>query len=352
MRATQSEERSAEIADPTNPVAAILKGREVSALDDDAALLSFYSTRSRASILTEDPAYSQKPEIVNRTAEASADVRSGELVFLEAIPKERLLGEKGIRSCFAVTPPCLVDFDVAWFCSLCLAARSLEDVNEILHMLYDGLGANACLLAQFGANRRRPTFQFVIDGPPGLAAEITSRRLTDDAIMVACQQRVFGFLWSDLERIIEMTDKRRETLAIYAAHGLHEGFTIPLSVPGEPRGFCSFGWSNPHDLTLDIMSILLIAAPALFETVRRLRGMWIVNREKLELTPRQIDCLVGVSRGLNDMQIAHELGISVQTVHDHLEEARKRYGAHKRTDLLVKAIRSGELPWSRITRSQ
>ncbi len=352
MPVMQIEHRRSDTAIPESPESAVWQDGKVKGLDNGPGFPNFYSTRSRASILTEDPANSRKPEIAKRTAEASADVRHGELVFLKVLPKERLSGERGIRSCFAVTPPRLGDFDVAWFCGLCLAARSLEDVNDILRMLYDGIGANACLLAQFGANRRRPTFQFVIDGPPGLAAEITSRRLSDDAIMVACQQRVFGFVWSDLERIIEMTDKRRETLAIYAAHGLHEGFTIPLSVPGEPRGFCSFGWTDPHDLTVDIMAILLIAAPALFETVRRLRGMWIVNHEKLELTPRQIDCLVGVSRGLNDMQIAHDLGISVQTVHDHLEEARKRYGAHKRTDLLVKAIRSGELPWSRITGSQ
>ena len=283
---------------------------------------------------------------------APADIRNGEPVFLETIPKDRLLGEQGIRSCFRVTPPRLGDFDINWFCNLCLAARGLEDVNEILHMLYDGIGANACLLAQFGINRRLPTFRFMIDASPALATQIASRRIVDDAVMVACQQRVFGFAWSDLERIIEMTDKRRETLAIYASHGLHEGFTIPLTVPGEPRGFCSFGWEDPQDLTLDIMAILLIAVPALFETIRRLRGMWTVYRGKLELTPRQIDCLVGVARGLNDAQIAHELGISVETVHDHLEIARKRYGAHKRTDLMVKAIRSGELPWSRITGSQ
>ncbi len=218
-------------------------------------------------------------------------------------------------------------------------------------MVYSGVGSKVCLLAQIGPTRFLSSFHLPVDVPDALATAIVSRPMADDAVMTACKQRVLAFAWSDLERIIEMNDRRRETLAIYASYGLHEGFTIPLAVPGEPRGFCSFAWEDPPDLTLDVMAILILAAQCLYETARRVLGLWVEHRECLGLTPRQIDCLAGVACGLNDAQIAHELDISVPTVHDHLEVARKRYRAHKRTDLVVKALRSGELPWSRITGS-
>lgn len=286
--------------------------------------------------------------------DAAADLhgRGRKPAFIPQVDGDRMRRAQRLRSCFSAPSPRLGDFDASWFSNLCLAARNLEDVHDILRMVHAGLGSKACVLAQIGPTRFLSSFQLLVDVPDALATAIVSRPMADDAVMTACKQRVLGFAWSDLERIIQMNERRRETLAIYASYGMHEGFTVPLSVPGEPRGFCSFAWEDPRDATLDVMAIIVLAAQCMFETARRVLGLWVERRERLELTPRQIDCLAGVACGLNDAQIAHELGISVETVHDHLEVARKRYGAHKRTDLMVKAIRSGELPWSRITGSR
>ena len=253
-----------------------------------------------------------------------------------------------LKSCFRSAQPTLASFDLDWFRTLCLAARNLDQVHLILRMLHEGLGASAAALVNIGPTRYAPIFELLVGVPGSLRKAIKARRVIDDPMMVACEQRVLGFAASDLERVIDMNDRRRATLAIYEAHGLQDGYTIPFCVPGEPRGFCSFGFADPEQLTLEVMGVISLASAMMFETARRVLGMWIEHRLPFELTERQIDCVAGVARGLNDNQIAWQLGIGVETVHDHLEAARKRYGAHKRTDLAVQAIRAGDLHWNKI----
>ena len=254
-----------------------------------------------------------------------------------------------IRSIFTRHRPRLADLDVDWLVALGLAAESLDHVETLLRMVMEGVGATGCILVQVGHTRPDSLFEIQVDCPLDLVRDIKSRKVTDDAIMIACEQRALGFRWSDLERVIEMNDRRRETLRIYAAHGFVDGYTVPLSVPNEPRGFASFGYTDADDLTYQQTSIIQLAAPLLFEVARRVQGHWREHRVPLGLSQRQTECVTLVAQGLSDAQIARKMGISVETVHVHLDVAKKRYGAKKRVDLVVKAIRSGDLHWERIT---
>lgn len=242
----------------------------------------------------------------------------------------------------------LADLDVDWLATLGLAAENLEHVAMLLRMVMEGVGATACVLCQVGHTRPDSIFEIQVDCPQELVCEVKSRKVVDDAIMMACEQRLLGFQWSDLERVIEMNDRRRETLALYAAHGLEDGYTVPLCVPNEPRGFASFGYADASNLSFQQMSIIQLTVPLLFETARRVQGLWKEHRMPLGLSHRQVECVTLVAKGFSDAQIARKLGISVETVHDHIEAAKRRYGAKKRVDLVVKAIRSGDVHWNKI----
>ena len=253
-----------------------------------------------------------------------------------------------ISSCFRQAAPSLSTFDPIWIGNLCLGARNLDDVHAILRMVHNAIGANTTALIQVGPSRHSPMLELLVDVPDSLAHAIRARRVADDPIMVACEQRVLGFAASDLGRLIDMNSRRRATLAIYAAHGVPEGYTVPLCVANEARAYCSFGFAHPDALTIDVMGILTMVAPMLFETARRVLGLAKDRRPEIELTRRQIECVSGIARGLSNAEIAVELGISIQTVHDHLESARKRYSARNRNDLMVQALHSGELHWSQM----
>lgn len=59
------------------------------------------------------------------------------------------------------------------------------------------------------------------------------------------------------------------------------------------------------------------------------------------LTPREIECLEWLGRGLRVYGIGSKLGIGVPTVATHLSGARRKLGAATREQALVLALRHG-----------
>jgi LuxR family quorum-sensing system transcriptional regulator CciR len=62
-----------------------------------------------------------------------------------------------------------------------------------------------------------------------------------------------------------------------------------------------------------------------------------------KLTHRQRECLLFVARGMTDRQIAQALSLSAQTVHKHIEAAKKTYAARTRMQLVIQALFAEEL---------
>ena len=68
------------------------------------------------------------------------------------------------------------------------------------------------------------------------------------------------------------------------------------------------------------------------------------------LTDRQRECLTWAARGKSDWEISRILGISHETVSDHLKQARERYGVGKRTLLTVHALFDGTIAFFDVIR--
>ncbi|GAH77566.1 unnamed protein product, partial [marine sediment metagenome] len=64
-------------------------------------------------------------------------------------------------------------------------------------------------------------------------------------------------------------------------------------------------------------------------------------RSNLGLTPREIEVLDLVKLGNNAREVASKLGVSTQTVKNHLHIAFIRLQATNRTDAVVKALKAG-----------
>lgn len=61
----------------------------------------------------------------------------------------------------------------------------------------------------------------------------------------------------------------------------------------------------------------------------------------IRLTARQIEIIGLAAIDLTDKEIAGRLGISRQSVKNHLHQARRRLGVHSRTGLVVYALQEG-----------
>ena len=63
------------------------------------------------------------------------------------------------------------------------------------------------------------------------------------------------------------------------------------------------------------------------------------------LSPREMEILVFITRGASNKEIAHELGISRQTVKNHMSSVLRKIGVEDRTQAAVLALRRG---WVRL----
>ena len=170
------------------------------------------------------------------------------------------------------------------------------------------------------------------------------RLYANDPILHACSQTNVGFVWDDLPDLIEMTERREKVLSLFRDAGVGSGVTIPAHVPGEPMGSCTFATRHGQPFPVaNILSAQLAGAFA-FQAARRIVGLIRDDAAAARpLTPRQRDCLIWAMRGKTDSEIAQILGLSAETVTQHINMARDRYGVAKRMQLAMRAIYLGDI---------
>lgn len=175
----------------------------------------------------------------------------------------------------------------------------------------------------------------------------TREYISDDPVLLACQTSAVGFRWSEVSRLIELSSRQKEILAGAGRAGMGEGFTVPVHIPGECMGSCSFAHRPGKDLDESVLPAAHYIGCFAFEAARRLvREPGARKREVSAaetLTPRQLDCVVMVARGKSDWEAAKILGVSQDTVHQHVETAKRKYGVATRSQLVIRALYDNQL---------
>jgi LuxR family quorum-sensing system transcriptional regulator CciR len=152
-----------------------------------------------------------------------------------------------------------------------------------------------------------------------------------------------GFAWSKLPHMIHLTPRDRMVLEQAGFNGIGDGFTVPAHVPGESNGSCSFATRSGLPVIEEHLPVAHLVGAFAFEAARHLWRMRAPTTPIMQLTDRQRDCVVWAARGKSDWEIAQILGISHETVIQHLKQARERYGVTKRTMLAVSALFDGTI---------
>ena len=186
--------------------------------------------------------------------------------------------------------------------------------------------------------------------PEAWMATVRAREyISDDPVLMACQTSVAGFRWSAVATLLSLSKRQEQILLEASRAGLGDGFTVPVHIPGECAGSCSFAvraGASLSDATLPAAQYIGCFA---FEAARRLvrspaGGMRARERVVTPaLTSRQLDCVVLVARGKSDGDVAQLLGISAETVHQHIEAAKRRFGVATRTQLVVRTLFDNQL---------
>lgn len=84
----------------------------------------------------------------------------------------------------------------------------------------------------------------------------------------------------------------------------------------------------------------------LLKEFEQLEGVWGDTEELfMPLSPREMEILQLITRGLSNKEIAHELGISQQTVKNHMTSILRKLAVNDRTQAALYALRRG---WVRL----
>ncbi len=184
--------------------------------------------------------------------------------------------------------------------------------------------------------------------PDAWVAWFDANRLgVSDPVHRASHVTSAGFAWSAVPGMIKLTPADRDVLERARREGIGDGFTVPAHVPGEASGSCSFAVAPGRDVPQDSLPLAQLIGAFAFEAARRVNGVRALDLKRSpSLTERQRDCVLWMARGKSDWEIARILGLSQETVIQHLKQARERYDVAKRPLLAVRALFDGHISFS------
>lgn len=223
-------------------------------------------------------------------------------------------------------------------------ARGAAGLNAALEKIAAFLGFRYYSL---GHHRRRGlhnAVRFSNYPVPFSEGFLSDSNLSEDPVICACEKVVTAFLWSDICRIVNTTEAQRLIIARASAAGLASGLTIPMHVPGEYAGSCSFADPQQRCIPIETLAFGHYLGSLAFENIRRLASsarLGLIDRGDRYgsfLSARQRECVALAAKGKTDIEAGQLLGISHETVHRHMEMAKRNYGVSTRTQLVVGAL--------------
>lgn len=179
--------------------------------------------------------------------------------------------------------------------------------------------------------------------PQEWARWFDERRLgLSDPVHRASQRRLSGFLWQDKSAFTPERPQDAEILAKARSHGIGDGLTVPAHLPGEAHGSVSFAWTPGRAARPESLYFAQMIGSHAFEAARLLTHPELKPRGP-RLTDRQRECLIWSASGKSAWTISRILGLSQDTVKEHLRNARAKYDATDRTTLTTRALFGGDI---------
>ncbi len=231
-------------------------------------------------------------------------------------------------------------------------AATLPEISEVLSQATREFDFDYFALVQRVSSRLAIGPVQLSDYPPEWIERLSATDYyVHDPVLLACEKSVAPFSWDALPAMFDLSKHQKSYMANARSVGLDSGYTVPIHVPGSASGLCSFVTTGGRALPQDSLPAAQYLACFAFEAARRLatdppEGVDTKPKPPTKLTQRQLDCVVLAARGKSNWVTGKLLGLSPDTVHKYLENAKRRYGVSSRTELVVRALYDGQLSFS------
>jgi LuxR family quorum-sensing system transcriptional regulator CciR len=223
---------------------------------------------------------------------------------------------------------------------------STADLRQLLEDVSMEMGFRHFALVDHVDLRDRPPHAVRLENYPEAWARqfVEKGHYAEDPIHRACLTSVAGFSWAEVPKMMRLNSRQHTILEEAAKHGLGDGYTVPVIIPGEPSGSCSFVTQPGFDLPIEDIVVAQAVGVFALQAARRLARQGLPSQPSPpQLTPRQHDCVLLGMRGKSDKHIGRMLGLSPETVNRHFDMARSRFDVSTRQQLAVRAIYDGQI---------
>lgn len=226
-------------------------------------------------------------------------------------------------------------------------SRTITEITELHALIGDvtrEMGFDYFSVTQMDI--ARPAGERAIIGisnyPRAWIEEMIRRNLVPvDPTLQAGRLTPTGFRWDELDRLIRVDAAHRDVMARARRGGLGDGFSVPSNVLGELPALTSFAVRAGRALPENRLTMAQLAGTFAYDAARRLHLANPGALAPVRLTPRQLDVTLQIARGKTDWEIARILGLSEETVTEHVNAARAKYGVARRSQLVLRAIQDG-----------
>jgi LuxR family transcriptional regulator, quorum-sensing system regulator BjaR1 len=190
------------------------------------------------------------------------------------------------------------------------------------------------------ANRDRIVF-YILEWPERFRKfYIATGLIEQDPLLDAVRIWQKPFTWSELRADRALSNFTRETLQHLAENSWTEGLVVPVARGGTRYGVVSI-IGNSKPITAKQRTELCLITTCLMVRVRSLAADSGYPLSPAGLSPREVDAVTLVARGLSDPAIGKRLGISASTAHHHIEGARRKLHAKTRAELAAVSMSLG-----------
>lgn len=232
-----------------------------------------------------------------------------------------------------------------------IGAQSIDELYCCLESATHDVGFDRFALAlDIGNGVQRGTSVLIHNYPAAWADIYHCFNLAEtDPVRRAAERSLTGFQWNHLPNLVPMTEHETATFTMGQRHGLTNGYTVPRHLPSSLSGCCTFTLASGNIIPQNkIIAADSLGGVALAQALK-LSG-WPMSCKTGSLTDRQRDCVLWAARGKTDWEIAKILGISRETVIQHLKDARQRYDSPNRVSLILCALFDGFIGFPDIIR--
>lgn len=150
-----------------------------------------------------------------------------------------------------------------------------------------------------------------------------------------------AFWFSEIVPALRLAGKQQELHEAVLAYGYNDVFIIPIHGPGSVQGVVTLATRRALTLGPADRTVVEMMSRAVWERCRTAEGSGVSEPARVQLSPRELECLQWAAAGKSDFDIAALVGIKPATAHFHIEQAKKRFGVKTRVEAVAVGVLHG-----------